>query len=150
MTASMSNTAGRIARLARSACIGVVLRHGVASQPTTANDSKLSDADRFFLEEVQPLLASRCVTCHGPDKAEGGLRLDSREAALKGGDSGPALVPGKPDESLLLMAVKAHAQSIEDAAEGQAAFERHRGAGTLDYGRCAVAGGADGECSDSR
>jgi hypothetical protein len=69
-------------------------------------ESKLSEADHFFLEQVRPLLASRCLSCHGPDKAEGGLRLDSREATLKGGDSGPALVPGKPEESLLLLAVK--------------------------------------------
>ena len=71
-----------------------------------ASVDKLSDADRFFLREVKPLLVSRCVTCHGPDKAEGGLRIDTREAAMKGGDSGPALVPGKPVQSLLLMAVK--------------------------------------------
>ena len=64
------------------------------------------DADRFFVTDVKPLLASRCVSCHGPDKAEGGLRLDSREATLKGGDSGPAVVPGKPQKSLLLMAIK--------------------------------------------
>lgn len=66
----------------------------------------LTEADRFFLDEVKPLLALRCVSCHGPDKSEGGLRLNSREAALKGGDSGPSLVPGKPAQSLLLMAVK--------------------------------------------
>jgi hypothetical protein len=81
----------------------------VVSSPLAASDeaeTNPSDADRFFLQQVRPLLASRCLSCHGPDKAEGGLRLDSREAALKGGDSGPALVPGKPNVSLLLMAVK--------------------------------------------
>jgi hypothetical protein len=67
---------------------------------------KASESDRFFLNEVKPLLNSRCISCHGRDKAEGGLRLDTREAAIKGGDSGSALVPGKPDKSLLLLAVK--------------------------------------------
>src|SRR5262245_28115510 len=65
-----------------------------------------SEAETFFLNEVKPLLALRCISCHGPDKTEGGLRLDSREAALKGGDSGPALVVGKPEKSLLVMAIK--------------------------------------------
>jgi hypothetical protein len=78
-----------------------------------ASDAKLSNEDRFFIEQVQPLLVLRCASCHGPEKAEGGLRLDSREAALAGGDSGPALVPGKPDESLLLMAVKRTHKIIE-------------------------------------
>lgn len=61
--------------------------------------------DRHFLDKVKPLLDSRCLSCHGPDKVKGALRLDSRAAALKGGDSGPALVPGQPDTSLLLQAV---------------------------------------------
>jgi mono/diheme cytochrome c family protein len=65
-----------------------------------------NDANRFFHSDVKPLLNTRCVSCHGPDKAEGGLRLDSRERTLKGGDSGPSLVPGKPEKSLLLMAIK--------------------------------------------
>jgi hypothetical protein len=65
-----------------------------------------SDADRHFTDFVAPLLRSRCVSCHGPDKVKGGLRLDSRESILKAGDSGmPAIVPGRPDESLLLQAV---------------------------------------------
>src|SRR4051794_28052774 len=64
-----------------------------------------ADEDAHFLNKVRPLLDSRCISCHGPDKVKAGLRLDSREAALKGGDSGPALVPGKPKESLLLQAV---------------------------------------------
>jgi mono/diheme cytochrome c family protein len=71
-----------------------------------ANTAPLSSADRFFFERVRPLLASRCWSCHGPDKAEGGLRLDSRDAAIKGGDTGPALVLGEPDQSLMLMAIK--------------------------------------------
>src|SRR5262245_29135307 len=49
------------------------------------------------------LLTERCFKCHGPDKSRGGLRLDRREAAVTGGDSGdPALVPGNPAASALL------------------------------------------------
>jgi len=59
----------------------------------------------FFEKEVRPLLATRCVTCHGPAKQKGDLRLDSRKTALAGGDSGPAVVPGKPAESLLIDAI---------------------------------------------
>lgn len=60
---------------------------------------------QHFLESVKPLLDSRCISCHGHDKVKGGLRLDSRAATLKGGDNGPALIPGKPQDSLLLQAV---------------------------------------------
>lgn len=62
-------------------------------------------SDRHFHDKVKPLLDSRCISCHGPDKVKGALRLDSRAAALKGGDNGPAVIPGKPSESLLLQAV---------------------------------------------
>ncbi len=61
--------------------------------------------EQHFIQRVKPLLDSRCVSCHGADKQKGALRLDSRGAALKGGESGPAIVPGKPSESLLLKAV---------------------------------------------
>jgi hypothetical protein len=64
-----------------------------------------STAERVFVEKVKPLLDSRCVSCHGTEKQKGGLRLDSRPAALKGGDTGPAIVPGKPAQSLLVQAV---------------------------------------------
>ena len=59
-----------------------------------------------FENEVRPLLAAKCYRCHGPKKQESGLRLDRRDAALRGGESGPAVVPGKPDESLLIRAVR--------------------------------------------
>jgi hypothetical protein len=64
------------------------------------------EAEAFFEAKVRPVLASNCVECHGPTKASGGLRLDSREAILKGGDSGPAVVPGDLEKSLLAMAIK--------------------------------------------
>ena len=59
----------------------------------------------FFEARIRPILAANCYDCHADD-AKGGLRVDSREALIKGGDSGPAIVAGKPDESLLIKAVK--------------------------------------------
>ncbi|MGD9719874.1 MAG: PSD1 and planctomycete cytochrome C domain-containing protein [Pirellulales bacterium] len=60
----------------------------------------------FFEKKVRPLLAARCHECHGPAKQKGNLRLDSRAAVLKGGDTSAAVVPGKPDESLLVDAIR--------------------------------------------
>src|SRR5262249_19839251 len=60
---------------------------------------------RFFENQVRPLLAEQCHKCHGADKQRGDLRLDSRKAILEGGQSGPALVPGKPDMSRIIDAV---------------------------------------------
>src|SRR5262245_6754326 len=58
----------------------------------------------FFESKVRPVLANSCYDCH-TDSANGGLRVDSREALLKGGKRGPAIVIGKPEESLLIKAV---------------------------------------------
>jgi hypothetical protein len=84
---------------------------GFAFGETT--EKKLSDAEHFFLAKVRPLLSSRCFSCHGPEKAEGGLRMDSREAMLDGGDSGPALVPEDPESSLVFLAVKGAHEGLE-------------------------------------
>src|SRR4051812_33054011 len=59
-----------------------------------------------FEKEVRPLLIESCAKCHGADKQKAGLRVDSRQALLEGGETGPALVAGRPDESLLLEAVR--------------------------------------------
>jgi len=56
-----------------------------------------------FARDVQPLLAERCVRCHGPKRQEGGLRLDIRRRALVGGDTGPAIVGNSADKSELLL-----------------------------------------------
>jgi cytochrome c553 len=62
----------------------------------------------FFEKNVQPVLASRCSSCHSVDTlTSAGLSLDNREGVLKGGASGPAIVPGKPDESLLMRRITA-------------------------------------------
>ncbi len=62
--------------------------------------------DEFFEAKVRPLLADRCLKCHGETKPKAGLRLDARIRVLTGGESGPAASPGKPGESLIVQAVK--------------------------------------------
>jgi hypothetical protein len=59
-----------------------------------------------FQQRVLPLLQARCISCHGTEKQKGGLRLDSRDAILKGGENGPAIVAGDPAKSLLIQVVK--------------------------------------------
>jgi hypothetical protein len=75
----------------------------------SARGAEPTPEDRFRTD-VWPLLERSCVRCHGVEKQKSGLRLDSREAALKGGESGTALVPGKPEESLLLRLAR-HAEA---------------------------------------
>jgi hypothetical protein len=67
-----------------------------------ANAEKTPQQIEFFETRIRPILAGECYECHGAEKQEGGLRLDSRDALLLGGDSGPAIVPGDPTASLLL------------------------------------------------
>jgi mono/diheme cytochrome c family protein len=76
---------------------------GVGLSPTMAADR---DENSLFESRVRPVLNARCVKCHGAAKQESGLRLDSGSFAKKGGDRGPAIVPGEPDHSLLIQAVR--------------------------------------------
>jgi pimeloyl-ACP methyl ester carboxylesterase len=71
-------------------------------------DGKQTRIDvEFFEKSVRPLLEEHCVQCHSASKGKtkGGLALDNASAVLKGGDTGPALVPGSPEKSLLIKAV---------------------------------------------
>ena len=67
----------------------------------------------FFESAVRPLLLTRCVECHGAKKQKGGLRLDSRQFWEKGGELGLAILPGKPDESLLIKAIRYHDKDLQ-------------------------------------
>ena len=71
---------------------------------STAAATAQTEPNDFFESKVRPLLVAKCLACHG-DSARAGLRLDSRAAVLKGGKSGPAIVPGQPEKSLLIQAV---------------------------------------------
>jgi cytochrome c553 len=80
-----------------------------AAEPAALEKAAGADeaAAKFFESSIRPVLAARCYECHGPDsKREGNLRLDSRAAMLKGGDLGPAIKPGDPQNSLLIDAVR--------------------------------------------
>ena len=66
-----------------------------APQPKTQDLAKL----QAFAGVIQPVLKENCISCHGPEKSKAGLRLDSIEAMLKGGENGPAIVAGKGAES---------------------------------------------------
>jgi len=75
----------------------------------------------FFEKQVRPLLVAHCYECHAAeaDVLQGGLQLDSRAGWQRGGDSGPAVVPGNPDESLLIEAVLYNNADLQMPPEGR-------------------------------
>jgi cytochrome c553 len=92
----MSSVFREVARLLSTA-VPMVLAASAAGADATSFE--------FFEKRVRPVLVERCYECHGEKKQKGGLRLDSAAAVLKGGDSGAALVPGKPEESRLVKGI---------------------------------------------
>ena len=82
---------------------GVLFSFGLVSV-VNAQTPAASSPD-FFETRIRPILATNCYSCHA-DSQLGGLRVDSSEALLKGGGRGPAVVPGDPDKSLLITAVR--------------------------------------------
>ncbi len=73
---------------------------------TAATAATAVDKDAFFETRIRPVLHVECFKCHGGEKTSHGLRVDSRETLLKGGESGPAIVPAEPDKSLLIQAIR--------------------------------------------
>src|SRR5262245_22973603 len=84
-----------------AAAVPLAIQLGVAAQTPGA----AAGSPEFFESRVRPVLAANCYDCHA-DEHFGDLRVDSRESLLKGGKSGPAIVPGEPDNSLLIRAVR--------------------------------------------
>ncbi len=74
-----------------------------ATLPAAAAGTQTAE---LFEKRIRPVLAETCLRCHGGQKTSARLRVDSRDALLRGGKHGPALVPGDPDASLLIRAVR--------------------------------------------
>lgn len=102
-------------RLALTCCAVLLPGIALATEEASFTPPQLE----FFEKQVRPLLAEHCYGCHSveADKQRGGLRLDSRRALVDGGDSGPAIVPGDPEGSLLIEAV--HYESYEMPPAGK-------------------------------
>lgn len=95
------------------ALMGIVLGGCLVSLNVAAAESEFTaEQIRFFETSIRPLLVEKCQKCHGSEKQWGMLRLDSREAVLKGGETAAAIVVGKPDESLLIKAVRQTDESL--------------------------------------
>src|SRR5580693_6830441 len=70
-----------------------------------ADETPLNEGQRFYVEKIRPILSQKCYKCH-TDMPNSHFRVDSREAILEGGKRGSAMVPGDPDNSLLIQAVR--------------------------------------------
>ncbi|WP_206352460.1 PSD1 and planctomycete cytochrome C domain-containing protein [Tautonia rosea] len=83
--------------------LGIVPLRSMADEPIT-QEVLPPPADRpiDFQTDIQPILDARCVSCHGPEAQKSGLRLDSRDAVLQGGDLGSSIEPGNSAESLVI------------------------------------------------
>lgn len=71
-----------------------------------AAEAQLARGNELFRTAIHPTIQNNCIGCHGPDKQQSGLRLDSREALLKGSEFGPVVIPGEPEKSALVHALR--------------------------------------------
>ena len=93
----------------RPALVACAVALTAAAAPPTRKDApKVTLNRQDFSSVVAPILDARCVSCHGPKKVKGKLRLDSYDAMMKGGKNGAPFVPGRPDTSMLLARVFLH------------------------------------------
>jgi cytochrome c553 len=108
----------------------------VVTFPPATLKAEDTEAVEYFEKSIRPLLAAKCQSCHGEKKAKGGLRLTDRRTLLDGGESGPAVVPGRGEESLLIRAVRyldePKMPPQQKLSDGEiAALERWVGAGAI-------------------
>jgi cytochrome c553 len=94
----------------------------IAAAPAVSAQPAISAQDlQFFEARIRPVLADHCYKCHSreADKIKGGLMLDTREGMLHGGDTGPALEPGKPDDSLIVDAISYKDADLQMPPKGE-------------------------------
>src|SRR5262245_50580516 len=94
-----------------------------SSAASAQTESGTPEQVAFFEQRIRPLLVNHCYECHsrGAKKLRGGLALDSRAGVRKGGDSGPAIVAGQPDRSLLIKAVRHDDKDLRMPPKGKLA-----------------------------
>ena len=103
-------------------CLSVLLSAGTAINGPAAETVQLSKAQTdFFENKIRPIFVNNCYKCHSTEskKAKGDLLLDSREALLKGGKTGAALIPGDPEKSLLIKAVRYLDEDLQMPPKGE-------------------------------
>jgi mono/diheme cytochrome c family protein len=103
----------RAARCCAKGVLAVLLLVGSPAAP--AAEQKAVD----FTRDVRPILQARCAGCHGVKKQRGGLRLDCKDRALAGGDSGAVIVPGRAADSLLIRRVSSDDEAERMPADGE-------------------------------
>ena len=103
-------------KAAFSIALLLTLPIGSAAVSAPADDAKIA----FFEKNVRPILIKRCYECHSVEsgKSKGGLFIDSRDAILKGGDNGPALVAGNPDKSHIIESIRYQNQDLQMPPKG--------------------------------
>lgn len=94
------------AGLLTACCAGAVFAQGQQTAAPKATATVTPEAAEFFETQVRPVLAENCFRCHGPKQQKNGMRLDSQAGVLKGGDTGAVVVPGDPEASRLVRAIR--------------------------------------------
>ncbi|HVW21160.1 MAG TPA: PSD1 and planctomycete cytochrome C domain-containing protein [Opitutaceae bacterium] len=114
--------ARRASAILAAAALAGTLR---AAGPGPAAPLSAADA-QFFEARIRPVLVERCYKCHShdADRVKGGLMLDTQEGMLHGGDTGPAIEPGKPDDSLLIDAVRYTDDNLQMPPKGDKLSEQ--------------------------
>ncbi|MGE0812341.1 MAG: PSD1 and planctomycete cytochrome C domain-containing protein [Vicinamibacterales bacterium] len=119
MRASIPLRNGALWTVAGLVTLALADGHLAARQrPAATPPPAAAQSPEVFESRIRPLLAANCYACHA-EAAEGGLRLDSRDALLKGSDTGPVVEPGKPEASTLIKAVQ-HAAGYPAMPKGRA------------------------------
>lgn len=98
-----AEASGMIAIIASSLLLGLIC---VERRAAAEDKQPTAEQIEFFETRIRPVLVERCQDCHGPDEQSSDLRVDQLSGLLRGGKAGPAIVPGKPEQSLLLTAIR--------------------------------------------